>query len=72
MTENVVIVDAVRTAIGNFSGSLRGVSAVDLGATMVKSLVERNDLSSEQIDEVILGLPPFEYVAVQLFLEEIL
>jgi acetyl-CoA C-acetyltransferase len=55
MTENVVIVDAVRTAIGNFSGSLRGVSAVDLGATIVKSLVERNDLSSEQIDEVILG-----------------
>ena len=55
MTETVVIVDAVRTAVGNFNGSLKGIAATDLGATVIKALMERNKLSSEQVDEVILG-----------------
>lgn len=51
----VVICDSVRTPIGRFGGSLRGVSALNLGVATAKALVERNGFSSENIDEVILG-----------------
>lgn len=50
-----VIVAAVRTAIGSFGGSLKDVSAVDLGVTVVKGALERVNLSPELVDEVILG-----------------
>jgi acetyl-CoA C-acetyltransferase len=55
MTNNVVIVEAVRTAIGNFGGSLSTVKASDLGAAVIKALCERSGVKPEQIDEVILG-----------------
>ncbi|MCK9224024.1 MAG: acetyl-CoA C-acetyltransferase [Candidatus Muirbacterium halophilum] len=51
----VYIVDAVRTAVGSFNGALSGVSAVELGTTVVKSILERNALKGEEIDEVIMG-----------------
>ena len=51
----VVICDSVRTPIGRFGGSLRSVSALDLGVLTAKALVERNGFSPEEIDEVILG-----------------
>lgn len=50
-----VIVSAVRTPIGTFGGSLKDVSAVDLGVTVVKGAIERAGLKAEQVDEVILG-----------------
>lgn len=50
-----VIVSAVRTPIGTFGGSLKDVSAVDLGVTVVKGAIERAGLKPEQVDEVILG-----------------
>ncbi len=50
-----VIVSAVRTPIGSFGGSLKDVSAVDLGVTVVKGAIERAGLKPEQVDEVILG-----------------
>ncbi|MBR7927442.1 acetyl-CoA C-acetyltransferase [Aerococcaceae bacterium zg-ZUI334] len=50
-----VIVSAVRTAIGSFGGSLKEVSAVDLGVTVVKGAIERAGLKPEQVDEVIMG-----------------
>ncbi len=50
-----VIVDAVRTAIGRFGGGLLEFSAVDLGAHLVSALVERNQIVTEQVDEVIFG-----------------
>ncbi|WP_053009361.1 acetyl-CoA C-acetyltransferase [Yersinia intermedia] len=54
MSNSVVIVSAKRTAIGKFSGSLAGTSAVDLGAATVRAnLAELPD--DFQIDEVILG-----------------
>lgn len=54
MNHSVVIVSAKRTAIGKFSGSLAGTSAVDLGAATVRAnLAELPD--DLQIDEVILG-----------------
>ncbi len=55
MTENVVIVAAGRTAIGNFGGTLAGLPASQLGVTLIKGLLERSGLSPDQIDEVILG-----------------
>ncbi|WP_409523752.1 acetyl-CoA C-acetyltransferase [Nitrincola sp. MINF-07-Sa-05] len=52
---DVVIVAAGRTAIGTFNGSLASVSAVDLGATVIKGLLEKSGLNPSEVDEVILG-----------------
>ena len=52
---DVVIVAAGRTAIGAFNGSLASVKASDLGATVIKNLVEKIDLDPSQVDEVIMG-----------------
>lgn len=50
-----VIVSAVRTAIGSFGGSLKNVSAVDLGATVIKGALERAEVDFDQVNEVIMG-----------------
>ena len=55
MSENIVIVAAARTAVGSFGGGLAGVAAKDLGATVIKGLLERTGIKAEQVDEVILG-----------------
>lgn len=54
-TTEVVIVSAVRTAIGNFNGSLKDVSAPELGAIAIKGALEKAGIKPEQVDEVILG-----------------
>jgi len=51
----VVIVSAVRTALGNFNGTLKNVSAPELGATVIKGALEGAGLNPDQIDEVIMG-----------------
>jgi acetyl-CoA C-acetyltransferase len=51
----VVIVSAVRTALGNFNGSLKNISAPELGATVIKGALEQAGVKPEQVDEVILG-----------------
>jgi acetyl-CoA C-acetyltransferase len=51
----VVIVSAVRTAIGNFNGSLKNISAPELGAIAIKGALEKARIKPEQVDEVILG-----------------
>jgi acetyl-CoA C-acetyltransferase len=53
--ESVVIVAAKRTAVGKFGGAFNNVSAVDLGATVIRSLLESTGVAGDQIDEVILG-----------------
>lgn len=53
--KEVVIVAAVRTAIGSFGGSLKDISAVDLGSLVIKNAIERAGLIPEQVDEVIMG-----------------
>lgn len=55
MPTDTVIVAATRTAIGSFQGSLKDVPAIDLGATVIKSLLEKTQLPSEVVSEVILG-----------------
>ena len=52
---DVVIVAAGRTAVGTFGGSLSKIPASDLGATVIKGLIEKVDLDPAQVDEVILG-----------------
>lgn len=51
------IVDAVRTPIGKFNGSLSTVRPDDLAATVIKKIVERNStwLNTTEIEEVVLG-----------------
>lgn len=55
MDSDIVIVDAVRTPIGKFQGRVSRFSATELGAHVVKGLVQRNELEGDEIDEVILG-----------------
>ena len=52
----VVIVDAVRTPIGRYNGALKDVRPDDLGAVVIKALIERNPyLETQEIEEVVLG-----------------
>ena len=51
----VVIVSACRTAIGDFIGSLSGISATDLGALVIREAVKRAGIRNEDVDEVIMG-----------------
>ncbi len=53
--QDIVIVAARRTAVGNFGGSVAKVSASDLGATVIKALLEDTGVKPEQISQVILG-----------------
>ena len=53
--QEVVIVAATRTAIGSFQGSLANVSAVDLGAAVIRQLLAQTGLDPAQVDEVIMG-----------------
>ena len=51
----IVIVAAKRTAIGAFLGTLSGVPAHILGATVVKALLKETKISADEIDDIILG-----------------
>jgi acetyl-CoA C-acetyltransferase len=53
--KEVVIVSAVRTAIGTYGGSFKDVSAVDLGSTVAKEAINRAGIKPENVDEVIFG-----------------
>ena len=53
--KDIVIVDAVRTPVGRFRGSLAGVRADHLGSLVLNALLERVDLSAAHVDDVILG-----------------
>ncbi|QSO47597.1 acetyl-CoA C-acetyltransferase [Alicyclobacillus mengziensis] len=55
MAKEVVIVSAVRTAIGSFMGSLASLSAPELGAIVVSEALKRAGLDKSEVDEVILG-----------------
>ncbi|MCR1552717.1 MAG: acetyl-CoA C-acetyltransferase [Enterobacter cloacae] len=53
--KNVMIVGATRTPIGSFRGSLSTLSAVELGAVVVRRLLEESSLSAGDTDELIFG-----------------
>lgn len=50
-----IIAGALRTPIGKFLGALKSLSAVDLGASVVKALVEKYGLPVAQVEEIIMG-----------------
>jgi acetyl-CoA C-acetyltransferase len=51
----VVIVGATRTAIGSFQGALSTISAVELGATVIRALLGKTGIDPSSVNEVILG-----------------
>ena len=51
----VVIVSAVRTAVGSFNGGLSALSAQEMGSIVVQEAIKRAGISNDIIDEVILG-----------------
>ena len=53
--DDVVIVAALRTAVGKFGGSLSKVAAADMGASVIKALLEKTGVDPASISEVILG-----------------
>ncbi len=53
--QEVVIVAAVRTAVGSFGGALAKVPAPELGATVIKGLLAQTGVKPEDVSEVILG-----------------
>jgi acetyl-CoA C-acetyltransferase len=52
---DIVIVAAVRTAVGSFNGAFANTPAHDLGATAIKAALERAKVDPAEVDEVILG-----------------
>jgi len=54
-SDPVVIVSALRTPMGGFGGCLANVVTPQLGATVLKAVVQEAKLSNDQIDEVIMG-----------------
>ncbi|MGM0606895.1 MAG: acetyl-CoA C-acetyltransferase [Candidatus Muiribacteriota bacterium] len=53
--KDVFICDATRTAIGSFGGTLSRISASDIGAEVISSLMKKNNLKGNEVDEVMIG-----------------
>src|ERR1039458_4523042 len=53
--KDVVIVSAVRTPVGKFLGALSDISAVELGALVVREAVRRASVAPESVDECVMG-----------------
>lgn len=53
--KEVVIVSGVRLPVGSYGGSLKDVSAIDMGAMVVREAVNRAKIKPEDVDEVIIG-----------------
>lgn len=53
--KKVVMVSGVRLPVGSFGGSLKTVSAIDMGAMVVREAVRRAGIAPESVDEVIVG-----------------
>ena len=52
---NTYIIDAIRTPIGNFGGTLKDIRTDDLAAIPIRELVSRNKIDPKKINDVILG-----------------
>ena len=52
---NIYIIEACRTAIGSFGGTLKGVAAVKLGEIVIEEAMKRAGIAKKSVDEVILG-----------------
>lgn len=56
MLKEIYLVDAVRTPIGKFGGSLKDIPASELGVIITKELLRRNNVNPELIDSVVMGI----------------
>ncbi len=54
-SKEVVIVDAIRTPIGTYKGSLKKIRSDQLGSKVIKEILKRSKFSEDEIDEVIMG-----------------
>ncbi|MCX5819789.1 MAG: thiolase family protein [Deltaproteobacteria bacterium] len=54
--EDVVIVKGIRTPFGNFGGALKEVTAVELGAKVIRASLDKVSVTDEEIDLVVMGL----------------
>ncbi len=53
--KNVYIVGAARTAVGSIGKSLKNISAEDLGSSVISNVLKKSKVSSNDVDEVIMG-----------------
>ena len=53
--KEAVIIEAVRTPIGTYKGSLKNIKAHQLGSVVIKEVLKRANLASEEVDEIIIG-----------------
>ena len=54
-SKEVVIVGAIRTPIGNYRGSLKGMRSDQLGSIVIKEVLKKTKFVNEEIDEIIMG-----------------
>ena len=55
MKNSVVITSAIRTAVGSLGKSLKNVQSSDLGASVIKGLLDKSKINKSDIDEIIIG-----------------
>ena len=55
MSEEVYIIGAARTPIGNLNGELASVSAAELGSVALREALARASVAADQVDEVFMG-----------------
>ena len=53
--KEVVIIEAVRTPIGTYRGSLKNIKSDQLGSIVIKELLKRSKFNKDEIDEIIMG-----------------
>ena len=53
--KEVYIMSAIRTPVGSFGGALKDIPATKLGATAIKSALEKAGIKPTQVDEVLMG-----------------
>ncbi|MFI3226160.1 MAG: acetyl-CoA C-acetyltransferase [Clostridia bacterium] len=53
--KNIYLVEAVRTAVGSYGGSLKDIPAAKLGSIVVKEAIDRSGIDAAKVDEVIFG-----------------
>ena len=54
-SKDVVIVEAVRTPIGTYNGSLKDIRAHQLGSIVIKEVLKRSNVNPDEVDEIIMG-----------------
>jgi acetyl-CoA C-acetyltransferase len=54
-TRDIILAHPVRTAIGSYNGTLKGVPATELGLIVIRETLRRAGLSGDDIDTVVMG-----------------